>query len=106
LRRISTDAVLSAAPDGVRLKIRLTPRGRADRIDGVAAGALKVSVTAPPAENRANDALLRLLAREWHLPQRDLAIVAGMKSRDKSVMIRGDPDLLLARLALRISDAA
>jgi uncharacterized protein YggU (UPF0235/DUF167 family) len=33
--------VLSAAPDGVRLKIRLTPRGRADRIDGVAAKALK-----------------------------------------------------------------
>jgi hypothetical protein len=56
-------------------------------------------VTAPPAENRANDALLRLLAREWRLPQRDLTIVAGMKSRDKSVLIRGEPDLLLRRLA-------
>jgi hypothetical protein len=106
LRRISTDAVLGAAPGGVRLKVRLTPRGRADRIDGVAGGALKVSVTAPPTENRANEALLRLLAREWRLPQRDLSIVAGAKSRDKSVLIRGEADLILARLLAIVEDAA
>lgn len=87
---------------GVRLRIRLTPRGRADRLDGVSDGALKVSVTAPPVENRANDALLKLLSREWRLPQRDLSIVAGTKSRDKTVLIRGEPDLLLSRLAALI----
>ena len=82
----------------MRVKIRLTPRGRDNRIDGIAGDALKVSVTAPPAENQANEALLRLLAREWRLPQRDLSIASGGKSRNKTVLIAGEPAALLARL--------
>jgi uncharacterized protein YggU (UPF0235/DUF167 family) len=54
-------------------------------------------VTAPPAENRANDALL-LLAREWRLKRRDLSIAGGAKSRNKPVLIAGDPAALMARL--------
>ena len=94
---------LAATADGVRVAIRLTPRAAAERIDGVIDDAdggpvLKVSVTAPPVESRANDALLRLLAREWRLPQRDLTLAAGGKSRNKSVHIAGDAGALLARL--------
>jgi hypothetical protein len=80
------------------LNVRLSPRARANRIDGAAAGLLRVSVTAPPAENQANDALLHLLAREWRLPRRDLSIVVGAKSRNKIVHITGDPAVLMARL--------
>ena len=82
----------------MRVAVRLTPRARSERIDGVAGGVLKVLVTAPPAENQANNALLRLLAREWRLPRRDLSIAAGGKSRNKSVHIAGDPAALLQRL--------
>jgi hypothetical protein len=91
--------------NGIRVSIRLTPRAGADRIVGVASGALKIAVTALPAENRANDALLRLLAREWRLTPRDLSIAAGAKSRDKTVLIRGEPRALLARLTLLLGDA-
>jgi uncharacterized protein len=94
----TTDAVLRATPDGVRVAIRLTPRANADRIIGVANGALTVTVTAPPAENRANDALLRLLAREWRIPRRDLTVITGAKSRDKTILIRSDTGSLLERL--------
>ena len=89
---------LTATSDGVRVAVRLTPRARAERIDGIADGQLKVSVTAPPAENQANDRLLRLLAREWRLPRRDLSIVIGAKSRNKIVHIAGDSAELLHRL--------
>jgi uncharacterized protein (TIGR00251 family) len=91
-------APLIATARGVRLAVRLTPRASAERIGGVAGGMLKVAVTAPPAENQANDALLRLLAREWRLPRRDLSIVVGAKSRNKIVHIAGDPTVLMARL--------
>jgi len=94
-----TELPLLVVADGVRVAIRLTPRARAARLDGVADGRLKVAVTAPPAENQANEALLRLLAREWRLPQRSLAIVGGAKSRDKLVHIAGDPRELIARLS-------
>ena len=82
----------------MRVAIRLTPRARHERIEGIAGGALKVSVTAPPAENQANEALLRFLAREWRLPRRDLTIATGAKSRNKLVHIAGDPQALILRL--------
>ena len=60
---------------------------------------LKVTVTAPPVDNQANEALLRLLAKQWRLPRRDLSIVGGAKSRNKIVRIAGVPTELMARLA-------
>ena len=104
LRAYSSDGPLSLAPDGVRVAVRLTPREHADRIEGIVASAdgrraLKASVTAPPAEGRANTALVHLLAKEWNLPKRQLAIVGGLKSRDKTVHIAGDPAALLRQIA-------
>ena len=83
--------------------MRLTPRARAERVEGVADGRLKVTVTAPPAENRANDALLRLLSREWRLPRSSLSIARGGKSRDKLVHIAGDPVELVRRLTAALA---
>ncbi len=99
---------LAAAVDGVSVAVRLTPRGRADRIEGVVHLAdgtpvLKASVGAPPEDGRANEALLRLLATEWGLARRDLTVVAGLKSRNKSVHVAGDPAALLARLGAAIA---
>jgi uncharacterized protein len=107
-RRSSTEAPFIAAADGVRLQIRLTPRARGNRIDGVIRSAdgtsvLKVSVTARPAEGRANEALTALLAKEWGLPRRDLTLVAGGKSRSKTVHVAGEPKVLLQRLALALA---
>ncbi|HEV2335572.1 MAG TPA: DUF167 family protein [Stellaceae bacterium] len=92
----------------MRIAVRLTPRARADRLIGVArlgdgAPILKVTVTAPPAEGRANAALLQLLAKEWNVPRRDLAILGGQKSRNKVVGITGDPALLLKRLGAALA---
>src|SRR3954452_22156605 len=94
---------LMAAGGGVLVAVRLTPRGRGDRLDGIArladgAKVLKASVGAPPEDGRANEALLRLLAAQWKIARRDLTIAAGARSRLKSVHIAGDPAALLARL--------
>jgi uncharacterized protein (TIGR00251 family) len=94
---------LAPAAGGVRVVVRLAPRGRADRIEGVAhladgAPVLKVSVGAPPEDGRANEALLRLLAAEWGFARRDITIVTGAKSRSKTIHITGDPAALLRRL--------
>jgi len=93
----------AAAPSGVRVAIRLTPRARADRLEGIVhavdgAPLLKASVTAPPVEGRANDALVGLLAKNWGVPRRDLAIIGGAKSRNKTVHVAGDAADLLKRL--------
>ncbi len=94
---------LTAASDGVRLSVRLQPGASAERIIGLITDAdggvaLKVAVTAPPAEGRANDALLRLLAKAMGLPKRDLSLTRGAADRRKLVHVAGDAARLMPRL--------
>ena len=73
---------------------------------GAAAGGghvLKATVTAPAEAGRANEALLHLLARAWHLPRRDLSIIAGSTSRNKVVRVAGDPQRLVEQVAPEIA---
>jgi uncharacterized protein len=82
----------------VRIPVRLTPRGGADRIEGVEAGVLRVRVAAAPAEGAANAALLRLLADDLGVPRIRLRLVAGAASRTKLVAVDG---VSRARVAAR-----
>jgi len=102
-----SDGPLKPTHDGLRVAIRLSPRAKADRLLAIAAAeggrVLKASVTAPAQDGRANEALLQLLARAWHLPRRDLSIAAGSTSRNKAVHIDGDPRRLLEKIAPEIA---
>ena len=85
------------------MAIRLVPRAKADRLVAIGAAAgggrvLKATVTAPAEAGRANEALLQLLAKAWHIPRRDLSIVQGLRSRDKAVRIAGDPQQLIEKI--------
>lgn len=74
----------------VRLAVRLTPRGGADRIDGVGdGGVLRVRVAAPPVDGAANEALCRLLARELGVPPRAVRVAHGTTGRSKVVEVDG-----------------
>ena len=89
--------------DGVALRVRLTPKAGRNRIDGLAPAAdgatiVKASVTAVPEGGKANAALIRLLAKTWHLPRTALAVTGGATSRLKTVTIRGDGRALAATL--------
>jgi uncharacterized protein YggU (UPF0235/DUF167 family) len=82
----------------VRFAVRLTPRSAADRIDRVADGVLWCRVTAPPVDGAANDALVRMLARELHVPRTTVRIVSGPAARQKVVEVTGcDGPAVLAR---------
>ncbi len=85
-----TDGVeLLASNDGVRLRLRVKPGARRQRLVGAHGGALKVEVTAPPERGRANQAVLRLLADALELPRQSVELAAGAGSQDKVVLVRG-----------------
>jgi uncharacterized protein YggU (UPF0235/DUF167 family) len=73
----------------VRFAVRLTPRGGANRVDGVAEGVLRARVAAPAVDGAANQALVRLLADELDVPQRNVRLVAGAAARTKVVAVDG-----------------
>ncbi len=100
----------SVVGGGLRLTVRLTPRGGRDAIDGVETLAdgrpvLKVRVRVAPSEGEANAALIALLARELQVPRSAVSLVAGATARLKTVALLGAPDVLATRLQARLSGA-
>jgi len=96
-------AAWSAAPDGVVVTVRLTPKGGRDSIDGTETlsdgrAVLKARVRAIPSEGEANVALGRILAKALGVPPRQVEIVGGATSRIKRVKILGDTAALAAAL--------
>ena len=73
----------------VSFAVRVQPRARRDEIAGVMEGAMKIRLSAPAIENRANDALIELLSRVLKMPKSAVRIRSGEQSRTKRVEILG-----------------
>lgn len=94
---------IRATPVGVRFDVRLTPSAGANGFQGLAtdaAGAvhLKARVTAIPENNKANAALVALIAKSLKVAKGAVTIVAGQTSRLKSIEVAGAADDLARRL--------
>jgi uncharacterized protein (TIGR00251 family) len=90
-----------ATGSGVRFRLRVQPRASREEVGDVRDGALVVRLTAPPVENAANAALVRLLARRLRVPVSSVRIVRGGKGRDKLVEIVGVGPQAVEALAIR-----
>ena len=83
-------------PDGCTLTVRIHPGARKNAITGthpgVAVGdlaALKISLTTPPIDGRANEALITFLSEVLHLPKSRISLLTGQTSRTKTLRITG-----------------
>ena len=80
---------LTVQPDGVSLAIKLHPRATTNEIGEPLGDELRVKVTAPPVDAAANEALIRLLAKELDCPRGSVKLVRGRTSRHKLVKLHG-----------------
>ncbi|MBA4062378.1 MAG: hypothetical protein C0501_01480 [Isosphaera sp.] len=76
-------------PDGATVALRVQPKARRAAVLGEQAGALKVAVTAPPEDGKANDAVIDLLRVTFKLPRSRLELLSGHTSRNKVLLVRG-----------------
>ncbi|HVM60351.1 MAG TPA: DUF167 domain-containing protein [Verrucomicrobiae bacterium] len=72
--------------------VRVTPRARQNKVQRQADGSLKVYVTAPPEDGRANEAVVETIAEWLGVKRRDVEIVHGATSRNKIVRVAGAVD--------------
>ena len=87
--------------EGLRIFVRATSAAAKNEISGIWNGAngeqrLAVKVSAAPDKGKANDAIVKLLAKRFGLPKSSLSIMSGETSRLKSIAIAGDCDELVA----------
>lgn len=75
--------------DGLIIEVRVQPKASSNRIAGLHGEALKLCVTAPPEDGKANKAVAALLARALGVKKQAVSIVSGQTSRTKSVKITG-----------------
>ncbi len=76
--------------NNTKLKIRVTPRAKRDEVYCILEdGTVKVRLTAPPVEGKANKALIKYLSGIFEIPRSRIEILTGFKSRNKLLAIRG-----------------
>jgi uncharacterized protein (TIGR00251 family) len=75
--------------EGCVLPVRAQPGARRAGVQGEQNGALKVAVTAPPEDGRANQALVEVLREALGLKRSQVELLSGPTSRDKRFLIRG-----------------
>jgi uncharacterized protein (TIGR00251 family) len=75
--------------DGCTLNVRVHPGARKNGITGTHAGAIKIALTTPPTDGRANEALIALLAELLCLPRARITLLTGATSRTKQLRITG-----------------
>ena len=73
----------------VSFSVRVQPRASRDEITGEYQDALKIRLTAPPVNDRANEALRKLLASRLNVPMTAVRIAAGEHGRNKHVEVLG-----------------
>jgi uncharacterized protein len=71
------------------IPVRVTPHAKQNKVQPQADGSLKVYVTAPPEDGRANDAVVETIAQWLGVKRRDVEIIRGSTSRNKVVRISG-----------------
>jgi uncharacterized protein (TIGR00251 family) len=94
---LSDPPFLRCNSSGVAVELRVQPRARRTSL-GMSGMILKGAVTVPPEEGKANAAVVALLAESWRLPKSSFAVVKGATSRDKTVSVSGDPQMLVGRI--------
>jgi uncharacterized protein (TIGR00251 family) len=98
----------SIDPNGdVQIQIKVVPRASADRMEGVEGSHLKVRITAPPVEGKANAHLLRFLAGFLSIRAHQINVISGQNSRFKRIRVAGltleSRNALVAKLSRKMA---
>ena len=75
--------------DCVTFAVKVHPGAKRNAITGEVGGALKLSLTAPPANGRANEACVEFLANLLKVPRSSVTIATGWSSRNKVIRVAG-----------------
>jgi hypothetical protein len=80
---------ISESARGVSFSVKVHPRARKNAITGTMGDTLKLALTAPPVEGKANHAVIEFFADLFEIPRSSVTIASGETSRNKVVRVSG-----------------
>ena len=93
--------IVQDTTDGAILTVHIQPKASATECVGIHGDAIKIRVAGPPVDGKANDELIRFLARRLSIPITSVQIHSGAGGRHKRVFVKGaTAQLVMARLKL------
>jgi len=81
--------IVRDTPAGATFQVKVQPRAKKNGITGKLGEALKLSITAPPIEGRANEACIAFFAELLNVPRSSVTIAAGLSGRNKAIRVAG-----------------
>ena len=81
--------VILEHPEGCVVPVRVQPAARRSGIQGEQAGSLKIAVTAPPQNGRANKAVIEVMSESLGIRRSQFELLTGASSRSKKLLVRG-----------------
>lgn len=76
-------------PQGATFSVKVHPRAKKNAIAGEVGDALKLALTAPPVEGKANEACIRFFSELLDVPRSSVTIAAGETGRQKVIRVNG-----------------
>jgi len=80
---------LTESPAGTTFAVKVHPRAKKTAITGEVGNALKLALTAPPVDRKANEACIDFFARLLKVPRSSVTIASGQSSRNKVIRVAG-----------------
>ena len=80
--------------DGLIIKLRIAPNASKNEIIKSDDGSVKVKITAPPIDGKANKALVEYFSKIFKIPKSYIEIIKGETSKDKTILIKNSKDKL------------
>ncbi|MGO8984803.1 MAG: DUF167 domain-containing protein [Terriglobales bacterium] len=77
------------SPNGVTFAVKIHPRAKKNAVSGEVGEAVKLSLTAPPVDGKANEACVDFFAKLLKVPRSSVTIAAGLTSRNKVIRVAG-----------------
>ena len=91
--------------DGLKVFIRLSPKAKREGIEGIhtdpdGTQRIKIAVSALPVDGKANEALIKWLAKHLHIAKSAITLISGTTDRSKTLLITGNSEELIKKLEL------
>ena len=96
------DCITNLKNNSLAFNVYVQPRASRNKVAGMHGNAIKICVTAPPVENKANGAVIHFVADLFGIPKSAVSIKSGRQGRNKKVLINdlalGDAQEILSRV--------